>query len=558
LAQIHAETTASNQLQAKSQLRRINLWTLVWLFMSIIPIVPYAVPLWDHALADTPYAYLIWIPIFGFGWGAAALRGIGRYKDDAELNGILGILVLLLTGAVLFAGTTRWSQIFVANDAGLLVWPFWSLGVAWLLFGIGITRRLLKPLAYVLLAWPPLYTVIVNKTNPILYGIANVSVKQVTHVIPWIQTTSTYGSYLVDYHHTPLLVTVSSACSGGDSFLAMLILLPVILVAFKGSITRKFMLIAVGAVLTIVMNLLRLALLLVSAHVFGGRFTFGILHPILGGLLFLVILAVLAAVGKMIGMHGQNMEFTGNLSVPGLGRGGMGLIAALTLTILLWPLYGWGEGSFRSPVTVTTNQLSQLMPNMPGYQRTLLGVYHEASILGPGSYGTAYAYTNDKGDYAMAELWWTYNLGALKSYAVNTCLLFHGNTISGRHTFLMEPGIPATSYAVLLTPNEIHGQRSLFEDVSYVYAVKYQGRTAYIRAEFATPVKYGVNANDSVVSQFTKSLPALWTNQQAQQQLVSDLPKNSTIHLAQFHAFVKDFSQVTLKHSNGSQGTQST
>jgi hypothetical protein len=198
------------------------------------------------------------------------------------------------------------------------------------------------------------------------------------------------------------------------------------------------------------------------------------------------------------------------------------------------------------------------MPNMPGYHRTLLGVYNEASVLGPGSYGTAYAYTTNSGQYAMAELWWSYNLSALKSYGVNDCLLFHGDDISGKHTFFVAPGIQATSYAVLLTPSVVHGKRNLYEDVSYMYAVKYHGRTAYIRAEFATPVKYGVSSSNTAVHQLIEALPSLWN---AQQEKGQTGPKGNTYpaingtKLIQFHSFVRNFSNITLNPgtSNGNQ-----
>ncbi|QQE79320.1 exosortase/archaeosortase family protein [Alicyclobacillus sp. SO9] len=523
----------------------INIYIAVWMIVSVVPIAPYAIPLWNHALADTPYAYLIWIPVFGLIWGAISLKGIARYKDDAELNAILGFLLLGLAGTVLFAGMTEWSHIFIANNAGLLVWPFWSMGAAWLLFGIGVTRRLIKPLAYILLAWPPLYTVIVNHTNPLLYGIANAAVVKAAHLVPWLQMSGTYGNYLVNYKRSTLLVTVSSACSGGDSFLAMLILLPVILVAFKGGPIKKILLIAIGTVLTVVMNLLRLFVLLISAHTLGGNFTFGILHPIIGVLLFLGIMGVLALIGKSIGMKGRTSSATGHLSVPGWGRAGTTITAGLALTVLLWPLYSWGEGSFRSPVTVSTNNLSQLMPNMPGYHRTLLGKYNEASVLGPGSYGTAFAYSNSNGQYAMAELWWTYNASAMKSYGVNNCMLFHGDQIAGKHTFTLTPGISATTYAVLLAPSKLKGKRNLFEDVSYMYAVKYKGKTAYIRAEFATPVKYGISTTDSAVKQLGQSLPALWSAQS--KGLSAQYSDINATQLDKFHSFVRTFSDITLK-----------
>ena len=187
-----------------------SLWTVVWILGSVIPVIPYAVPLWNHALADTPYAYLIWIPVFAFLWAGYNLLQMPNYKDDSELNGILGTLLTGLSGALLVAGMTRWSQAFVGNDAGLLIWPLWALGLAWLMFGVGTTGRLIRPLSYMMLAWPPIYTAIVNATNPVLYALSNYVVKVASHWVAWLRPIPPDGSYLVSYHGTWVQVAVST------------------------------------------------------------------------------------------------------------------------------------------------------------------------------------------------------------------------------------------------------------------------------------------------------------------------------------------------------------
>lgn len=527
------------------------MWTLVWIIGSVIPVVPYAVPLWNHALADTPYAYLIWIPVFAFLWAGYNLLQSPNYKDDSELNGILGTLLIVFSGALLVAGMTRWSQAFVANDAGLLIWPLWALGLAWLMFGVGTTGRLIRPLSYMMLAWPPIYTAIVNLTNPVLYGLSNYVVKISSHWVSWLLPTPPDGTYLVSYHGTWVQVAVSTACSGGDSFLAMIILLPVILVAFSGQLWKKFILIAIGGALTIVMNLIRVASLIASVHWFGGNFTFGVLHPTSGLVLFIFILGLLALAGKALRLQAISSKSTGSLSVPGWPRVLLTLGSAGTLTFLLFPLYGWAAGSLRAPIPVSTDKLSELMPQIPNFERNLLGVYNEASVLGPGSYGTAYAYSNPQGQYNMAEMWWSYNLSALDSYGVNDCLLFHGNDILATQSFQLMPGITAHAFAVLLPPTEVGGKRSLFEDVSYLYTVQYQGRKAYIRAEFATPISNDVAHNDASVQQMATSLLKHWGTTSSSA-TPDNLPALAALNFIGFHEFIANFSNVSLRAANSS------
>ncbi len=552
---------STNVLQTRTvnnkTVARNRLWILIWVLVSVVPVAPYGLPLLDHALADTPYAYLIWIPILAFAWGAIELWKTPKYEDDGELNGILGLFAAALSGGVLFAGLHKWSSVLVADNVGLLVWPFWALSMGWLLFGVGATPRLWKPLVYLLLAWPPLYTRIVNATNPTLYWLANHSIMAVTPSVPWLKTTTTYGEYLVQNHGNWLLVDVSSACSGADSFLAMVILLPVILVAFGGNWIRKIWLIVIGGALAVILNLARLGILLISGHLFSATFTFGFLHEILGMVLFAVILVILASIGKRIGMNADSLTQTPSdagrfLITPGWGRSLLSISTAALLTVGIFPLYTWVSGSFGTPIPVNTDKLSSLMPQMPGYTRSLLGVYNEASVLGPGSYGEAYAYSNPKGQYAMAEMWWTYNLNSLVAYGVHNCLLFHGNSIVGQHPFKVSSGISGDSFAVLLAPSTVGGSTSLYEDVSYIYAVKYNGRNAYIRAEFAAPVQYGVSQNSPLVHQVAASLPTLWANAKAGSVHAADLNLSSAMNaksLVGFHQFVSKFSSVVLHPS---------
>ena len=484
----------------KIKLKSYKLWIFIWLIFSILPILPLTASLWQDALADTPYAYLIWIPVFGFLWAAWAISRVSRYQDDAELNSIMSIPVLIIAVAVFIAAVKNNPGIYIGQDIGILFWPLWSIALAWMIFGIGITKAIIKPMLYLLLAWSPLYVGIVNFTTPPLLSIANNGLLQFAKTVNYIQTLHTYGNYLVETAGSWYAVQVSSLCSGADSFLAILIMLPVIFVFFHGTWFRKAFLIIVALVLTVFMNILRLILLTISLHYWGVNFTFGELHPVIGFILFLLSIGIIAMIGKLLGFRGIPSKHQANAKNPGILRFSIVSISTIIVTIGLWPLYFWVQGSFSNPITVPSNELATLMPNLKGFHRALLGVFPEAAILGPGAYGTAYAYSNATGDYAMGEEWWSNNLNTLLSYGVNNCLLFHGNTIIGNTSFTVRPGITAHAYAILLPPSSTSGgNQDFFEDVSYTFAVKYNGNPAYIRAEFATPIQYQISPSAKIL-----------------------------------------------------------
>ncbi len=528
------------------------LWIGAWIVCSTVPVLPFAQPLWANALADTPYAYLMWIPVFAFFWAAWSLTRMQARDDDSELGVVMGLPLMLFAGVLFLGGMTVWSAAFIGNSAGLLVWPVWALAVAWVLFGVRVTGRLLRPLLYLLLGWPPIYSDIVNVTNPLLEDIAVRMSNTFAHAVSWIQVAPGYGVYLIFHGGSWNPVVISSVCSGSDSFLAMLILLPIILVLFDGSLPRKWILIGAAAVLAVVMNLLRLLILMVSDHYIGSNFTFGVLHPVLGMILFIVILGLLAIVGRSIGLQGKTVgELRINLR-PGVVRSAIAGAGAVALTVLLWPIYQWGAGSFGAPVPVTTNNLSALMPRMPGYSRASLGLFNDSSILGPHSYCQAFAYTNTNGRYIMAEEWWTPNLRALQTYGVNNCLLFHGFKVLGTQSFNIRPGVSAQAFAVLLPPARLHGPRDAYYDVSYLYSALYHGKHVYLRAEFMTPIQYGAKPN----SPLTAAMPTALTNlfhsahvTPGQRQALANMTALSPLQqntMLGFQSFVHKFSAATM------------
>jgi exosortase len=539
----------NNSGTANSGRERSVLWICVWVAASVIPILPYARPLVDYALADTPYAYLVWIPAFAFFWGGWSLSHMDKYNDDAELHVLIGVPAMVLAGALLMGGLSTFAGSFVGDSVGLLLWPLWALAVAWVLFGIGTTGVLLRPLIFMMLAWPPLYTAIVSFTNPILQNFAIDVSNGFANLFKWAQVSSQYGEILIRHGGTWLAIVISSACSGSDSFLAMIILLPIVLVLFQGSLLRKFLLIVIAAMLAIAMNLLRLILLILSDHAFGSDFTFGILHPVLGLILFACAIVLLWIIGRSIHVRPKASLAKQGLRSPGWGRVGVAGVFAIALTVILWPLYTFGAGSYGVPIAVNTDHLSALMPEVPGYFRNSLGLFDDSSLLGPGSYCRAFAYSTPTGAYAMAEEWWTYNLSALQSYGVHDCLLFHGYALLGQQSFDVAPGIAANAFAILLAPATVGGTRTAYEDVAFVYAAKYHGKNAYIRAEFMTPLAYDVTSKSPIARALPAAIQDLYADggkDAGKLGALAGLTAQDRAELQNFRRFIFKFAQSAL------------
>ncbi len=523
------------------------IWIYAWIFASAIPIIPYATPLWSGALADTPFAYLVWVPVFAFTWAGWTLRRALQYNDDAELNSIVGIPMLLFCAVLLVSGMTKWQYYFVGDSIGLLIWPFWSLGLAWLMFGVGVTRYLYRPMSYLVLTWPPLYTDIVNFTNPILLDFANRFVTALEKGFHWLDAGSVVGTYIIHYTSQSITVYVTSVCSGADSLLAVVILFPIILVSFKGSYLHKSLSLLLAIILALLANWLRLAILIFSIHWLGPNFSLGILHPVLGILLFMLMVAIVVKFSHAIGLENRHFTKGAFLRKPGRIRFTFSLLIAAALTVMLLPLYQSTLGTDRSPLVLTTESLRSLMPTLQGWTRKLYGRYDASTLLGPGAKTTVFSYISPFHDFVTEEWWLSYQPVSLMGYNEHNCLLFHGSQIINERPITIAKGISGTVFTVLLPPTQLGGPQNLYLDTVYTFAAKYHGKLAYIRSETATPVALNINPSNSIVNAMPNLIPNLMKHSSSKP-LTSYQPltADTASHLENYFIFIQEASGKTF------------
>lgn len=470
-----------------------SLRLVIWGLLSLAPLAAYAVPLWQNVLADTPIAYLVWIPVLAVLWGGFGIRSSPPALDDAELDAILGVGLLALVGAALVIGPARWPYLFVMQSAGLLLWPLWMLGMAWLMFGLSVTSRLIAPLLYIVLAWPPILGFIASLTQGILVRIAVGAITDASSSITWVQALGQSGTFLVAHGSALVPVLISNACSGADSALGAAILLPLLLTQFSGAVWRKGVLVLASLVGAVAFNLLRLAVIIVALHTAGTAFALGILHPVLGLVLFAVLALCLLGVAGWIGLRLKDQPSSA-MPVAGRSRLYASWVLSAGLFAALWPMFSTPFGAPGKPLPVRTSSVDSLLPRLRGMQAVGQQHFNDASILGPGSVSVAQMYVTATGASVLAEVWATPNLGALESYGFNNCLLFHGEQLNALQTFDVSTATAAEDYALRLPP-PVPGQTWVsYEDIEWEGAVRLpSGRVLYLRyALAALPQQVGL------------------------------------------------------------------
>ncbi|NMP20876.1 archaeosortase/exosortase family protein [Sulfobacillus harzensis] len=456
----------------------------LWILLAIAPLFHVWSTLTTDFLADNPLAYLVWIPVVAFAWAFLRLLSMAPYPDDRELNSILGMTGIILFGLVLALGSYHWPWAFSIDNLGILIWPFWALSLAWFLFGVGTTRRLIHPLAYVLLAWPPLYTRIVAWTMPALNQLDLTGMHWLDRV-PWIRPEHGSGVYLVQSVHSWIPIQISQVCSGADSLLAILLFLPVVLAFFRGSGIWKLTLLVSVAVGAVVLNFLRLQIILFLLHATNANLALGIVHPILGFLLLAMLFTAMLGASPLFHLQAQFPKLTAHLRPPRPVPLGIAIVAGFALWQGLTPLGQWGPGTPSHPVAVATTRLSAYLPRIAGFHRTVALHQSEESVMGPGSETLAVDYANGT-SVILAEVWRTQDPLVLAGLGGRNCLLFHGDRVLNASPVSLFHHVPGNVFVVAAPTPAITRLGPEYIDVEYTASTELRdGHRWYFRVEVA-------------------------------------------------------------------------
>ena len=268
---------------------RANGWTRdVWgLVAATLPFLWFAGKLVRDSLSDVPEAYLVWVPLVAYFWIGWELRHRALSDSSASARDGLPTMALVFAMGLILAGLLAGHEPGHFPSWPLLLWPTWLGLVVWVLYGPAAVRHLRGPLLYLYLVWAPLYIWIIHQINPALEHSAYRVFDAAARHTAWLTLDPHYrGAYLILHAGRWLAVSITAACSGSDSILALLVVFPVTLLIFDMSRLKKIVLILVGCVLAYVGNLLRIAAIFGAAHVWGRYWAFTIIHPLLGPLLF--------------------------------------------------------------------------------------------------------------------------------------------------------------------------------------------------------------------------------------------------------------------------------
>jgi len=255
---------------------------------------------------DTPLAYLGLVPPIAFAIGCY------RYRRAGASPAALGPLDVAAGGALLILATFIGVGLPVALDAhawskrlDLASLPIFAAGLAILLYGTTALGWAWPALAYGFLIWPAPYSFLLGHLlNPLTdwtaWGTA-----QMTHILPLGAAIDPTDAtvFTIASPSGPQAVSIGSACSGFNSFVAWIVIGIALCVivrgkrGMEGSVAiagRLALWILAGTFLTLLGNSARILVLFAVAHHAGLGSTFAWVHTLLGVALFAgIMLAML-------------------------------------------------------------------------------------------------------------------------------------------------------------------------------------------------------------------------------------------------------------------------
>lgn len=313
----------------------------MWLSASVVPIIPFTIPLFRNALTDTPTAYLIWIPIVAYFWLVWKLIERSR-SDVGHIRYSLSACMALLAASAFWmtAFVEKWTW-FYRWDLGLLMWPLWTAAIVGCWYGLAAVRAVIPALFYLVLVWQPLYLGLIKIVDPFLSNVTMSFFRLVTGRVDWILSTSSpIILRIANSAGIWYLIRVNQACSGADSVLALMVLFPVFLMMIGGTVGRKLLVLVIGCLAAFVFNLFRLSLIFLGLHFLGYGFAFDFLHPFLGTVLFILLVFLLIVLGSRQTLMSPSIQRVGAMiERPHVAVVWLTCVLSLVTAIVLIPMY---------------------------------------------------------------------------------------------------------------------------------------------------------------------------------------------------------------------------
>ena len=239
---------------------------------------------------QTPLAYLGLVPLVAL--FLVVVYTLAPKPDldihDRYIDYIIGVPLLLVALAIVVVVPIRLSTFFWLWRLDLISLPIFAAGAVALAFGVRALWRIRVPLGFLLLAWPPPYTLFLAAELQSFTSVTIAAARSVLHIVAVAQPLDAGdGSlFLVPNAVHPFVLSVSSACSGVNSVFGFLLVAASALAVVRGKLTARLTWLGAGIFLIWAFDLARILLIFAVGRAWGEQFAMDVMHPYLGLLFF--------------------------------------------------------------------------------------------------------------------------------------------------------------------------------------------------------------------------------------------------------------------------------
>ncbi|GAC1405260.1 MAG: hypothetical protein NVSMB52_19080 [Chloroflexota bacterium] len=416
-------------------------------FSSLLPL----------ASGDTPLAFVPLVPVI-----AVALM-IWRFdpvvlckmEHDTFVDGIFATLLFLFAVVLLLLLpiVMSWDYWLDRLDIPGLVLVFAAILVT--VWGLPALIRLGPALLYLLLAWPlPLLLV----SSHVLPVVTSATSYVAGGVLPWLP----YGIRLNPLNHFELLIPfkghtsyllIAQACAGVNSAVGLVVIALPLACMGKGRWEARVGWLLLGAVLSWLVNLVRICALAVASAIWGSGMTLTFLHPVVGLALFAVSFLLLLVLAPLIGLQ---LPFSGPRNRPDTREEAPGKrIGAKKLVFLAAVLAGTvaAEGALGQFTWISESGLPRVglaeagsLVRVPKDWKITRAqaVTGWKSLFGETSVASVVNIQGPAHSRITVQAILTRDVNSFRTYGVENCYVFHGYTLQSVHRIFLGNGVTGT------------------------------------------------------------------------------------------------------------------
>jgi exosortase/archaeosortase family protein len=505
---------------------------------------------------NTPLAYIGLVPLIALCMAAVRSRPATHEPaiHDRQVDYIVGVPLVLAALAINFLLPRQLSAMFWVWRIDLLSLPFFVAGVASIIFGLRAVWRQRLAVAYLFLAWPLPYSLVLLG---FLGRFTGLTLKALTPIAAGLHVASPVpggdGSiFQVTNAGRAFPLSVVSACSGVNGMVGFLLVGAAFGAIVSGPKVRKGLWLAFGLALLWAINLARLLLIFWTGKRYGEHFAIQVLHPFIGLVTFNIGIVIMVLLLKPAGLRlGARKPAESGPAAPAPSPSKAVAVprvyAAVALVVVAGVILGVNNGGLR---------VYDLVANAAGEPKLASYLSYPSSPVGWQKAVFAYEFTFARPFFGESSRWyrWSYltdpnghgdlyssipvvadvvntsDLSSFSAYGVEACYRFHGYALRDVAQVTLGGGITgqALSYST-----QRHDDWTL---VYWIWPIKNVPKTRYERVILYMQDTAAAGVQSPGDSQGIKSLKGALTGRDATERV---LIRNRT--------FLVDFAREVIK-----------